>query len=375
MTNDLVMKGRLAFFLPGLYDGGAERIMLNLADGVASRGYPVDLVLARAEGPFMEEIPDSVRLIDLKASRVLTSTPALARYLRQERPIALLSILYANIVALWARRFAGIPVRVILGEHNTLSSVSKGEDDPRMHFFPRLAKWFYPWADGIIAVSGGVADDLAQLIKIPRERIQVIYNPIVTPELFDKSKALLVHPWFKSGEPPVLLAVGRLTVQKAFDVLIRAFAQVRKDHQVRLLILGEGEERTALDTMIREYDMEEDISMPGFILNPYPYMAHAAAFVLSSRWEGLPTVLVEAMALGAPIISTDCPSGPREILLDGKYGQLVPVDDPFALAAAIVKSLQTNELRPPQESWKAFELECVVDQYIHILLGNKPCEK
>jgi glycosyltransferase involved in cell wall biosynthesis len=375
MTNDLVMKGRLAFFLPGLYDGGAERIMLNLADGVASRGYPVDLVLARAEGPFMEEIPDSVRLIDLKASRVLTSTPALARYLRQERPIALLSILYANIVALWARRFAGIPVRVILGEHNTLSSVSKGEDDPRMHFFPRLAKWFYPWADGIIAVSGGVADDLAQLIKIPRERIQVIYNPIVTPELFDKSKALLVHPWFKSGEPPVLLAVGRLTVQKAFDVLIRAFAQVRKDHQVRLLILGEGEERTALETMIREYDMEEDISMPGFILNPYPYMAHAAAFVLSSRWEGLPTVLVEAMALGAPIISTDCPSGPREILLDGKYGQLVPVDDPFALAAAIVKSLQTNELRPPQESWKAFELECVVDQYIHILLGNKPCEK
>jgi glycosyltransferase involved in cell wall biosynthesis len=253
--------------------------------------------------------------------------------------------------------------------------VSKGEDDPRMHFFPRLAKWFYPWADGIIAVSGGVADDLAQLIKIPRERIQVIYNPIVTPELFDKSKALLVHPWFKSGEPPVLLAVGRLTVQKAFDVLIRAFAQVRKDHQVRLLILGEGEERTALETMIREYDMEEDISMPGFILNPYPYMAHAAAFVLSSRWEGLPTVLVEAMALGAPIISTDCPSGPREILLDGKYGQLVPVDDPFALAAAIVKSLQTNELRPPQESWKAFELECVVDQYIHILLGNKPCEK
>jgi glycosyltransferase involved in cell wall biosynthesis len=375
MTNELSMKGRLAFFLPGLYDGGAERIMLNLADGVASRGYPVDLVLARAEGPFMEEVPDSVRLIDLKASRVLTSTPALAHYLRQERPIALLSILYANIVALWARCFAGIPVRVILGEHNTLSSVSKGEDDPRMHFFPRLAKWFYPWADGIIAVSGGVADDLAQLIKIPRERIQVIYNPIVTPELFDKSKALLVHPWFKSGEPPVLLAVGRLTVQKAFDVLIRAFAQVRKDHRVRLLILGEGEERTALEAMIREYDMEEDICMPGFILNPYPYMAHAAAFVLSSRWEGLPTVLVEAMALGAPIISTDCPSGPREILLDGKYGQLVPVNDPFTLAAAIVKSLQTNELRPPQESWKAFELECVVDQYIHILLGNKPCEK
>jgi glycosyltransferase involved in cell wall biosynthesis len=375
MITNPVIKERLAFFLPGMYDGGAERIMLNLANGMTSRGYPVDFVLARAEGPFMDEIPDSVRLIDLKASRVLSSTPALVRYLRHERPIALLSILYANIIALWARRLAGIPMRVILGEHNTLSSVVKGGDEPRLQSYPSLARWFYPWADGIVAVSRGVADDLAQVIKIPRERISVIYNPIVTPDLFEKSKALLDHPWFKIGEPPVLLAVGRLTLQKAFDVLIQAFNRVRKDHRVRLMILGEGEDRPALEALIREYDLEEDISMPGFVPNPYPYMVHAAAFVLSSRWEGLPTVLVEAMALGAPIISTDCPSGPREILLDGKYGQLVAVDDPFALATAIAKSLQTNLNRPPQESWKAFELEGVVDQYINILLGNRPCEK
>jgi glycosyltransferase involved in cell wall biosynthesis len=372
MTDNLTAKERLAFFMPGLYGGGAERIMLNLASGIASRGYPMDLVLARAEGSFLDEVPNSVRLIDLKARRVLSSTPALLHYLRNERPAALLSILHANINALWARRLAGTHQRVILAEHNTLSSVVRGGDDPRWHLYPKLAKWFYPWADGIVAVSDGVADDLAQMIKIPRERIQVIHNPIVTPDLFTKSKDSLDHPWFEHGEPPVVLAVGRLTKQKAFDVLIRAFFEVRKNNRVRLMILGEGEERPALEGLIREYELEQDIILPGFVTNPYPYMAHAAAFVLSSRWEGLPTVLVEAMALGAPIISTDCPSGPREILLGGKYGQLVPVEDPYALAAGIISSLTATGIRPSQESWKSYELECVVDQYINILLGIKP---
>jgi glycosyltransferase involved in cell wall biosynthesis len=375
MKNKITSKERFAFFLPGLYDGGAERIMLNLANGITSRGYLVDLVLARAEGPFMGQVPDSVRLVDLNAPRVISSTPALVRYIRRERPKALLSILYANYIALWARRLSGVPMRVILGEHNTLSSVVRGSDDPRLHLYPSLAKWFYPWADGIVAVSGGVADDLAKSARIPRERIQVIYNPIVTPDLFDKSKLPIEHPWFKPGEPAVFLAVGRLTRQKAFDVLIQAFAQVKKNHRVRLMILGEGDERLALEAMIKEYDLAQDISLPGFLPNPYPYMAHAAAFVLSSRWEGLPTVIVEAMALGTPIISTDCPSGPREILLDGKYGQLVPVDDPFALAAAITKSITDNQYHPPQDSWKSFELESVVNQYINVLLGVKPCEK
>ena len=369
MINNMRGKERLAFFLPGLYDGGAERIMLNLAKGFSARGYSVDLVLARAEGPFLDEVPASVRLIDLKAPRVLFSTPALVRYLRHERPVALLSILYANIIALWARRLAGIPKRVVLGEHNTLSSVVNGEGGLRWRFFPRLARWFYPWADGIVAVSNGVANDLSQLTNIPLDRIQVIYNPIVTSDLFEKSKSIIEHPWFNSGEPPVVLAVGRLTNQKAFDVLIRAFAKVRKNHQVRLLILGEGEERLLLETLIRDYELGQDISMPGFVPNPYPFMAHAACFVLSSRWEGLPTVLVEAMSLGAPIISTDCPSGPREILLNGKYGQLVPVDDPCALAAAISTTLTTNVLPPSKESWEPFSLETVVDKYIAILFG------
>jgi glycosyltransferase involved in cell wall biosynthesis len=362
-------KERLAFFLPGLYDGGAERIMLNLAEGIAARGYLIDLVLARAEGPYMDGVPGSIRLVDLKAQRVLSSGPALVRYLRREKPTSMLSVLYANIVALWARRLAGIPHRVILAEHNTLSYVASGEGDLRWQLYPRLARWFYPWADGIIAVSNGVADDLAQLIKIPRDHIRVIYNPVVTPELLKNSTALLEHPWFRSGLPPVVLAVGRLTTQKGFDVLIQAFAQVRKTQSARLLILGEGEERPALEAMINKFGLEEDVRMPGYVPNPYPYMTHSALFVLSSRWEGLPTVIIEAMSLGMPIIATDCPSGPREILMDGKYGQLVPVDNPFTLAAAIETALITNVPRPPKESWEPFDLERIVDQYVNILHG------
>ena len=365
-------KERLAIFLPGLYDGGAERTLLNLAEGIATRGFPVDLVLARAEGPYMAEIPDCVRVIDLNATRVLACLPALVRYLRSEHPAALLSTLYANIIAVWARRVAGVPHRVVLNEQNNLTSVSNGEKDLRWKLYPMLAKWFYPWADAITAVSKGVADDLMQATQLSEGQVQVIFNPIVTPDLLKKSEAPLDHPWFQAGEPPVILGVGRLTSQKAFDVLIEAFSQVRKSHSARLLILGEGDDRLMLETLIRKLGLEQDVALPGFVSNPYPYMAHAALFVLSSRWEGLPTVLVEAMSLGTPVIATDCPSGPQEILRNGKYGQLVPVDNPDALALAIQRHLANCESCPAEESWKPYELDFVTDQYLNLLLKPLP---
>jgi glycosyltransferase involved in cell wall biosynthesis len=365
-------KARLAIFLPGLYDGGAERILLNLADRMAARGFAVDLVLARAEGPYMSEIPASVRVIDLKAPRVMLCLPALVHYLRTERPTVMLSALYANIIAVWARCIAGIPQRVVLSEHNTLTSVSNGEKDLRWKLYPELAKWFYPWADGIIAVSKGVASDLALATNLPPSRIQVIYNPIVTPDLQRKSAALLEHPWFRAGEPPVVLGVGRLTAQKAFSVLIEAFALVRKSQSARLLILGEGEERPMLEALIRQLGLDQEVSLPGFASNPYSYMAHAALFVLSSRWEGLPTVLVEALSLRTPVIATDCPSGPREILGDSQYGQLVPMDDPGALALAIQNSLANQAGCSFDESWKPFEVDFVTDQYLSMLLKSPP---
>ena len=363
---------RLAIFVPNMLGGGAQRVALNLAQGIAERGYNVNLVLAQAEGPYLTEIPESVRLVNLRAQRVLTSLPALVRYLRRERPEAMLSVMnYANIVALWARRLASVPTRVVVSEHNTLSSSVQSASSQRGRLMPQLIRRFYPWADGIVVVSKGVADDLAQVTGTPRERIQVIYNPVVTPELQAKAQDPIGHTWFRPGEPPVLLAVGALTAQKDFPRLIQAFAQVRRGRPIRLLILGEGQDRPALEALVRQLGLEQDMSLPGFVENPYAYMAQASLFVLSSRWEGLPTVLIEALVCGAPVVSTDCPSGPREILADGQYGQLVPVGDVTALARAIEMSLDNEMPHPSRESWLPFETEAVVSEYINILLGSK----
>ena len=310
--------GRLAIFLPGSYDGGAERTMVNLAEGLAGRGYAVDLVLAEAAGPYLAEVPSSVRLVvlnarQLRSSRTLACLPAFVRYLRRERPEALLSTLnYANIVALWARRLAGIPWRMVINEQNTVSAEIEGLPAWRRWLLPGLLKSFYPWADSVVAVSTGVADDLARVAGLERERVQVIYNPVVTPKVRRRAQEPLEHAWFAAGQPPVVLAVGRLTAQKDFPTLIRAFAQVRETSSMRLMILGDGDDRPALEALVRRLRLEQDVSLPGFVANPYAYMARSSLFVLSSRWEGLPTVLIEALYCGIPVVATDCPSGPRE---------------------------------------------------------------
>ncbi len=362
--------GHLAIFLPALYAGGAERSMLKLAGGIAARGYQVDLVLARAEGPFLTEVPASVRLVDLRAHRVLTGLPALVNYLHREHPTVLLSALHANIIALLARRVAGVRTRVVISERNTLSREAEHyASDLRMRLMPQLARRFYPWADDIVAVSQGVANDLAQTAGIPRDRIRVIYNPIVTPELTEKVHAPLEHPWFKPGEPPVILSVGRLSAQKDFSTLVLAFARVRQNQPAHLLILGEGEERSALEALIGQLGLNQDVSLPGFVANPYPYIARASLFVLSSRWEGLPGVLIEALYCGVPLIATDCPSGPREILANGLNGQLVPVGDATSMAQAIERALLGETPRPSPGSWEPFDLRVVVDQYVNVLFG------
>lgn len=364
---------KMSIFLPGLYGGGAQRALLKLAGGIAERGYDVDLVLSELAGPFVDEIPEMVRVVDLHVPRTAFALPALVRYLRREEPQALLSALnYVNLVALWARRLARVPTRLVVSQRNTLSYsyLSGRSASVRGNLMRFLIKRCYPWADGIVAVSGGVADDLAVATGIARTRIQVIYNPIVTPELEQLAQAPLDHPWFGPGQPPVILAVGSLTAQKDFVTLIRAFGQVRQRRQARLLILGEGKERIKLESLIRELNLEDAVSLPGFVKNPYPYMAHAAAFALSSRWEGLPGVLIEALYARVPIVATDCPSGPREVLAEGVYGRLVPVGDAGALADALDTTLEGQSLRPPSASWRPFEKETVVSQYLGLLLGG-----
>jgi glycosyltransferase involved in cell wall biosynthesis len=319
--------------------------MVNLARGFAERGLKVDLVLAKAEGPYISQVPQEVRVVDLGARRVLYSLPGLVRYLRQERPRAMLSAMsHANIVAIWAKSLSKVETRLVVTEHTTLSRSTENVTSVRARFMPILIKRFYPRADAVVAVSRGVADDLVARTGLPAGKVKVIYNPVIVPELFAKAEEPLDHPWFQPGEPPVILGVGRLTPVKDFSTLIRAFALVREKGPARLMILGEGEERPKLEALVRELGLQGEVALPGFVNNPYKYMKRAAVFVLSSRWEGLPTVLIEALALGTLVVSTNCPSGPAEIL-QGHKEFLVPVGDANALARAILCLLE-NPSRP-----------------------------
>ncbi len=364
-------KQKIALFLPSLRGGGAERMMTNLARGLSEQGLKVDLVLAKAEGPYLSQVPPEVRVVDLHSDRVLRSLPELVRYIRRERPEAILSALdHANVVTIWARKLSRVRCRVVVSVCSTLSRAIAHDADLRGRLIPNLIGIFYPWADEVVTVSSGVADDLAKTTGLQRERIQVIYNPVVTPDLIEKAKESLENPWFAPGEPPVILSVGRLTKAKDHPTLIRAFARVRREHSARLMILGEGEDRPKLEALIRELDLEEDVSLPGFVDNPYAYMARASVFVLSSAWEGLPSVLIEAMAVGTPVVSTDCPSGPAEILEGGQWGRLVPVGDVEEMAAAIIATL--NDPNHPDVSKRAqhFGVEKSVRAYLEVLLGD-----
>ena len=332
---------RIALFVASLRAGGAERVTLNLARGFHERGVEVDLVLARAEGPLLEQVPPGVRVVDLGAARVLASLPALVRYLRRERPDTLISAVnHVNLVALWARRLAGVPCRVVVTLHNTLSTSTENAWNRRQRAIPRLMRHFFPWADEIVAVSSGVAEDFVDVTGLPASRVRTIYNPVVSEELFERAGAPIEHPWFRAGQPPVILGVGRLAGQKCFGDLLHAYALLERRRPARLVILGEGRERPRLEALVRELGLEDGVDLPGFVPNPYAYLARAGVFALSSAWEGLPTVLIEALALGAPIVSTDCRSGPREILQGGRYGRLVPVGDPVVMAEALLGALE-----------------------------------
>lgn len=363
---------RIAIFLPDLFGGGGQRSMLNLAHGIAEYGYPVDLVLVQENGAFLGDVSDPIRIVDLKASRTLTSLPSLVGFLRREKPEVMLSVFgYVNIVALWAWRLANVSTKLFVNEQNTVSLEAGNAASRSVRMTPSLIKRFYPWADGIIVVSQGVRNDMAKLTGIPVEDITVIYNPsVVGTDVLGKAQAALDHPWFGPDQPPVLIAVGRLEIQKDYPTMIRAFAKVRQSHPARLMILGEGRQRPLLEQLIKELDLEEEVSLPGFVKNPYSYMGNASLFVLSSRWEGLPTVLIEALCCGTPAVSTDCPSGPREILKNGRYGRLVPVGNADMLAHVIVESLDYDAHSPPVQSWQPYELKTVTKQYVDLLLAN-----
>jgi glycosyltransferase involved in cell wall biosynthesis len=232
-----------------------------------------------------------------------------------------------------------VPVSVIATVHNNLTQIWQ-EGSFKDRLIIRLLRFFYPRTQCVVAVSEGVAEGLIKMTGISPGQVDVVYNPVVTSELFQKAAEIPDHPWLADPRKQVILAVGRLTEQKDYPTLIRAFARICQQHDIYLVVLGDGQERQKIEKLIVDFQLEARVDMPGFVSNPFAYMSHADLFVLSSRHEGLPTVLIEAMACGCPVVSTDCPSGPAEILDNGHYGQLVPVADVARLAEAIVSTLK-----------------------------------
>lgn len=394
----------IALFMPLLSGGGVQRVMLNLAAALTARGHRVDLVVCRANARAPERVvPTGVRLVTLKpapslwarllafkadpagagallrpvllplkSGNKLRYLPDLTRYLRRERPHALISATSpANLSALWARRVARVPTGVVVSERNMLSSRVEHGSKWRSRYLPPLVGRTYGFADAVVTVSQAVADDLAATAAIPRQRIIPLPNPIVTPALLEQTHLRPSHPWFVPDALPVVLGVGRLVPEKDFATLLRAFAQVRETRPARLMILGDGPQRSRLQRLCTELGITDAVTMPGWVDNPITYMTGAGVLVLASHWEGLPGVLIEALASGCPVVATDAPGGTAEILDHGAYGRLVRIGDVPAMAAAIVDTLE----RPPDsERLKAradeFSVERSARRYLEVLSAS-----
>jgi glycosyltransferase involved in cell wall biosynthesis len=329
----------VAIILPNLASGGAERVCLALASAFTADGLSVEMVLREKRGDLLEAVPPGVTVRDLAAPRVRQALRPLVGYLRERRPRAVLSAMWPlNSLVLWARSMSGIDCRAVTSDHNILSLSAQGRPGIRRLLMRVGMAASYGSADGVVGVSQGVADDIARLSGLSPSRISVIYNPITPLPPAQPADPAAMARW--SGGGPRLVTVGTLKAVKDHATLLRALVEVRRKADARLLIVGDGPDRAAVEAMIAAMGLQDAVTLAGFHPTPHAYVAQADAFVLSSRSEGFGNVLVEAMACGVPVVSTDCPSGPREILDGGRYGLLTPVGDAAALADAIMRTLE-----------------------------------
>jgi glycosyltransferase involved in cell wall biosynthesis len=319
--------------------GGVERMMVQTARALAERGLRVALVLASNQGAYLDTLPSTVEQVILDANDLHR---ALTTHLTERRPsVAISGKLGDDRLLIDARDRANVRTRVFFRVGNPLGyRLSARGITPFGRWFKlHRLRALYRRADGCIAVSKGNRDDLRDRLRVPTSRIHVLPNPVITPEFYQSAAKDPGHPWLAEGEPPVVLGVGGLRQQKDFGTLIEAFAQVRRGRECRLIILGEGRQRERLARLADRLGVSADVDLAGWRGNSHAYMARAAVFALSSRWEGLGNVMIESAALGTPIVATDCPYGPREILQDGRYGELVATGNPSALARGIERTL------------------------------------
>ena len=364
-------KKRIAFILASLDGGGVERVTLNLAEEFTNRGYEVDLLVADAKGEYKDLVPAGVNLIDFHKPRLLSCIPDIKKYLIEKNPDAFLSGKdYINLTVIMAKLLARSQTNLIVSTHTNISRQLEVLDSRSFKIIARLVKYFYRFANHIVGVSKGVAEDLHHLTGINQSKIHVVYNPVVTEELLAKAQQEVDHPWFKE-DIPVAVAVGRFDKAKDYPTMLKAMRALQNTRKVRLVIVGDGAEKEHLVSLVDQYKLNDVVDFVGFQSNPYPYMRKADLFVLSSAYEGFGIVVAEALAVGTPVVSTNCPSGPGEILEGGKYGTLVNVGDYIGLSRAMDATI--NNPLPKEKLLERslfFTIENSADSYEKLILNK-----
>ena len=369
--------GKVAIYIDLLQGYGADKTLLKIAEGLAELGVDVDLVTAKGVGEIGSRINPAVNLIDLGSSRfnLIKNVVGLTNYLIDKKPAILFSSIHFNNItsacAIALARLVGVKSKLVVRQANRLEYQLKGYPFPIGALMYPLIRMAYKKADLIICPSRGLLSDLTKFMKADESKIELVYNPTVTPDIFEKAQQPTNHPWFEQKSCPIILGAGRLKPQKDFITLIEAFARVKRNlPDTKLVILGEGKQRRELENLVTKLELQGDVDLVGFQDNPYAFIAKADVFVLSSIYEGLPNILIEALALKKKIVATNCPSGPAEILKFGKYGSLLPTGSPFLLEAAMIEALKEKPSSLAESSpARDFEQKEQVEKYGQIFLN------
>lgn len=362
---------RIAFLLPDFRAGGAQHMVINMANELSSRGHHVFLWVMQDQGPFKNKISPSLSITILNKSRAFLLVPAVALQLKANPVDILYSAMpYMNFVAIMARILSGSKkTAVMISERNYFSLSARGNGSSPSFIQKVLIMLLYPLADSIVGISRGVAEDIATYLLYRKDRVTSVHNPVVTKNMAADSLQDISDAWLDNATRPLIVTSGRLVQQKDQKTLLRAFAKLLKKRDASLLVLGEGPLRVELETLARLLNISARVCFKGYVDNPLAYMKRADLFVLSSAWEGFCNVLVEALLCGLPIVSTDCPSGPAEILKNGVYGRLVPVGDEAELAEAMDLSLAEKvDAERQRNRAEDFSVQNICDSYEKLMM-------